>query len=65
MLAARQVDHFNYFKDERFSQRVIVSKDFWAGENYPVFFYAGNEGKSTGFLTIFHKLGRTDKTRKT
>lgn len=35
---------------------MIISKDYWGGENYPIFFYAGNEGdvfafvNNTGFI---------------
>lgn len=44
------VDHFGFSNQDTFRQRYLVVDKYWAGNNAPIFFYAGNEGDIVWFL---------------
>lgn len=44
------VDHFGYTNQDTFRQRYLVVDKYWAGNDAPIFFYAGNEGDIVWFM---------------
>ncbi|VVC30216.1 Alpha/Beta hydrolase fold,Peptidase S28 [Cinara cedri] len=50
------VDHFSFTKNDTFRMKYLINDMYWARENGPIFFYAGNEGaieifcENTGYM---------------
>lgn len=44
LLFVEQVDHFSFTNKDMFYMKYLINDTYWARENGPIFFYAGNEG---------------------